>query len=73
MRCPPKFADRASKNEASISKGGTMTKDPVCGMQVDDKKSEFQSQYGGKQYTFCSPDCKDKFEKNPEHFAQSAA
>ena len=52
---------------------GTMGKDPVCGMQVDEKKGQFTSQHGGKQYTFCSPDCKEKFDKNPEHFARSAA
>jgi len=50
-----------------------MTKDPVCGMQVDEKNSEFQAQYGGKQYSFCSEDCKKKFEENPQQFARGAA
>ena len=50
-----------------------MTKDPVCGMQVDEKKAEFQSQYVGKQYNFCSEDCKNKFEQQPEQYARGAA
>ncbi|HEY1462307.1 MAG TPA: YHS domain-containing protein [Terriglobales bacterium] len=50
-----------------------MTKDPVCGMQVDENNSEFQSQYDGKQYSFCSEDCKNKFEQNPQQFARGAA
>jgi P-type Cu+ transporter len=50
-----------------------MTKDPVCGMQVDEKDSQFMTQYGGKQYKFCSADCKKKFEQQPEQYARSAA
>ena len=50
-----------------------MTKDPVCGMQVDEKNSQFNTQYSGKQYSFCSEDCKKKFEQQPEHYASSAA
>ncbi len=50
-----------------------MTKDPVCGMQVDEKNSEFQAEHNGKQYSFCSQDCKNKFEENPQQFAKEAA
>ena len=50
-----------------------MTKDPVCGMQVDEHNSQYQTQYGGKQYNFCSADCKKKFEQQPEKYARSAA
>ncbi len=50
-----------------------MTKDPVCGMKVDENNSQYQSQYGGKKYSFCSKDCKTKFEQQPEQYARSAA
>lgn len=50
-----------------------MTKDPVCGMNVDEKTAKAQTQYAGKQYSFCSEDCKAKFEKQPEQYARSAA
>jgi len=50
-----------------------MTKDPVCGMQVDENKAQHKTQYGGKQYNFCSADCKKKFEEKPEQYARSAS
>jgi len=54
-------------------RGIAMTKDPVCGMQVDENNSQYKAQYGGKQYNFCSADCKKKFEQQPEQYARSAA
>lgn len=47
-----------------------MKKDPVCGMQVDDKKAMATSTYKGQHYAFCGQECKDKFDKNPERYAQ---
>jgi YHS domain-containing protein len=46
-----------------------MEKDPVCGMQVDKEKAAGTSMYQGKTYYFCSPGCRDKFEKNPQQYA----
>lgn len=45
-----------------------MTKDPVCGMQVDEKKAPASSVYKGAFYAFCGPQCKDKFDRSPERF-----
>jgi YHS domain-containing protein len=45
-----------------------MAKDPVCGMEVDEKKAKWKSVYKGKTYYFCAPGCKTRFEKNPEKF-----
>jgi YHS domain-containing protein len=50
-----------------------MTKDPVCGMNVDENKTQYQTQYGGKKYNFCSEQCKKEFDKQPEGYARSAA
>jgi len=50
-----------------------MTKDPVCGMQVDENNPQFQTQHKGQTYTFCSDQCKKKFEQRPEQYARSAA
>ena len=49
-----------------------MAKDPVCGMQVDEKKAAGQSVYQGKTFYFCSPMCKTKFDQNPSHYAAKA-
>jgi Cu+-exporting ATPase len=37
-----------------------MKKDPICGMEVDEKTA-VKAVKGGKTYYFCSTDCKDKF------------
>ncbi len=42
--------------------------DPVCGMEVDTGTAKYKTLYKGKVYYFCSPMCKDEFEKNPEHY-----
>lgn len=50
-----------------------MTIDPVCGMNVDETNTEYQTQYGGQTYSFCSQECKDTFEEKPERYARAAA
>jgi len=34
-----------------------MTKDPVCGMDVDEKTAEFKTEYKDKTYYFCAKMC----------------
>lgn len=46
-----------------------MAKDPVCGMQVDEKGAAGVSTYQGKTYYFCSPGCKKAFDENPAKYA----
>lgn len=43
-------------------------KDPVCGMQIEDKEAAGTSTYKGERYFFCSESCRDKFIRNPEAF-----
>jgi YHS domain-containing protein len=43
-----------------------MAKDLICGMNVDEKSARYKSEYKGKIYYFCSPTCKEDFDKNPE-------
>ena len=40
-----------------------MAKDPICGMDVDERKAKFSTVKNGKKYYFCSKDCYDKFLK----------
>jgi len=42
-----------------------MAKDPICGMNVDEKTAKFKSEHMGKTYYFCSQMCKATFDKNP--------
>ena len=45
-----------------------MAIDPVCKMEVDDKKAAAAYEYEGKKYYFCAVGCKDRFLKDPEKF-----
>ena len=42
--------------------------DPVCGMEVDEQKPGTTYEHRKKTYYFCSPECRDEFEKSPEDF-----
>jgi len=42
-----------------------MAKDPICGMNVDEKTAKYKSEHMGKTYYFCSQMCKTTFDKNP--------
>ncbi len=41
-------------------------KDPVCGMEVDEKHDSLD--YNGKKFYFCCASCKGAFERNPKQF-----
>ena len=46
-----------------------MATDPVCRMQVDEKKAPGgKSSFQGKDYYFCNPGCKTKFDANPQQY-----
>ena len=49
-----------------------MAKDPVCGMDVDEKQAAGKSEYQGQTYYFCSPGCKTTFDKDPQKYAAQA-
>jgi YHS domain-containing protein len=41
-------------------------------MDVDEKKAAGKSEYEGRTYYFCSPGCKQDFDKEPERYAGNA-
>jgi len=45
-----------------------MVLDVVCKMEIDEKTAKWKSEYKGKNYYFCSPMCKQKFDRNPEKY-----
>ena len=53
--------------------GVAMAIDPVCQMEVDEKRAPARSTYENKTYYFCSNQCKESFEEDPEEFISSAA
>lgn len=48
-----------------------MAKDPVCGMNVDEKTAAGTSTYKGQTYYFCAPVCKTKFDQNPQKYVSA--
>ena len=46
---------------------GTL-KDPVCGMDVTYETAQARSEYYGETYYFCSLDCKETFDRDPEKY-----
>ena len=49
-----------------------MTKDVVCGMQIDETSAQNKSEFKGTTYPFCSSECKTVFDQKPEKYAQKA-
>ena len=45
-----------------------MIKDPVCGMEVDEKKAAATLVYGDQTIYFCTEVCKRAFEKDPQKY-----
>ena len=45
-----------------------MAIDPVCKMEVDEKKAAATSEYKGKKYYFCAVGCKKTFDEKPEKY-----
>lgn len=45
-----------------------LKKDPVCSMDIEEKKAVAKSEYKGIIYYFCSKGCKEKFDKDPEKY-----
>lgn len=48
-----------------------LVKDLVCGMEVDEATAQHKTEYMGKTYYFCSPECKAEFEKNSARYVGS--
>lgn len=44
--------------------------DLVCGMEVDADKTNYKTKHKGKDYFFCSENCLDHFENDPEKYAE---
>ncbi|MDP8959186.1 MAG: YHS domain-containing protein [Actinomycetota bacterium] len=40
--------------------------DPVCGMTVEESEAVATVEHEGRTYYFCSEDCREEFEANPD-------
>lgn len=48
-----------------------MPRDLVCGMDIEKEQAAGVSSYNGKDYYFCSKQCKEKFDQAPEKYVES--
>ena len=45
-----------------------MVKDPICGMDVDESKTQLTSEHEGTKFYFCSASCKETFDSDPHKY-----
>ncbi len=50
-----------------------MAVDPVCGMEVNEREAPEKSEYQGQTVYFCSQDCKQEFDQNPNAYVRQSA
>jgi Cu+-exporting ATPase len=50
---------------------GSVAIDPICRMKVDIDTAELVSDYKGKRYYFCNPNCKSIFEADPGEYEET--
>jgi RND family efflux transporter MFP subunit len=53
---------------------GQAARDPICGMEVDEKRAAAagrKSDYGGTTYYFCADECKERFDAEPARYHQA--
>lgn len=48
-------------------------RDPVCNMEVDERSAAARSDYNGQTYYFCSQNCKNRFDQNPQQYVKQGA
>ena len=48
------------------------SRDPVCGMEVEQSKAAAISTYDGATYYFCSKSCKTEFDQDPAKYLAQA-
>jgi Cu+-exporting ATPase len=54
--------------ETQATEDGAKVRDPVCGMWIDPETAAGHSDHQGVRYYFCSPSCKQRFDREPQRF-----
>jgi uncharacterized membrane protein YraQ (UPF0718 family)/YHS domain-containing protein len=55
-------------DRARFGAGRGYATDPVCGMQVETATSPARASSGGREYFFCSDQCRDRFQADPSEY-----
>ncbi|MFV2004179.1 MAG: YHS domain-containing protein, partial [Gammaproteobacteria bacterium] len=70
--CHDKFEADPEQYAQPTTESDVQLKDPVCGMDVT-ADSEHHLKHNDQNYYFCSSNCHDKFEADPEQYTQPPA
>ena len=76
--CHAPLHNRGSRDQRSETRGNALLEpihnakviDPVCGMSVNVATAEHVAHHSGHDVYFCSARCKEKFEADPEKYAE---
>jgi membrane fusion protein, copper/silver efflux system len=61
------------QSASALSTSSQSAKDPVCGMDLGAAKTGYESEHGGKRYSFCSSKCQRAFAKEAERYLNAGA
>ncbi|NNN01492.1 MAG: YHS domain-containing protein, partial [Acidimicrobiaceae bacterium] len=61
-----------ARNRSRFGGGSGYAIDPVCAMQVRVADAPAHATFAGDEYYFCADRCREKFEANPERYANGA-
>ena len=62
---------RAGKGYPEFERRSAMAVDPVCRMRISEETAE-KAEHKGRTFFFCGPDCRGKFESDPDRYYHSA-
>jgi uncharacterized protein len=65
------FLYRLYRNRERLGGGAGYAIDPVCGMQVETANAPAGANRDGRAYYFCSDRCRERFEAEPDRYAES--
>jgi Cu+-exporting ATPase len=65
-------ADHGRRSEMKLFGRTSTVKDPVCGMAVDPEKARASTTHEGTTHYFCSPKCKEVFDREPMAYMAGA-
>jgi uncharacterized protein len=61
------------RNRDRLGGGRGLSRDPVCGMQVESAGAPASTRHGGEELFFCSDRCRERFEAGPQRYLPSPA
>lgn len=57
-------------SETTVEDTETKVVDPVCGMEVEPRKTKLVALYKGRRYWFCADGCRKAFKADPDKYLE---